>query len=101
VIATVEAGPVPIELLALTVAVKLPDAVGVPLISPVEVLIVSPDGRPVALKETGVLVAVSCSEAACPTVALSVEALVIAETSPIEIVRSTTGPDPNGAKLRG
>jgi hypothetical protein len=47
------------------------------------------------------LVAVSCSEAACPTVALRVEALVIAETSPIEIVRSTTGPDPNGAKLRG
>jgi hypothetical protein len=42
------ARPVPPELLALRVTVELPAAVGVPEISPVLVLTVSPAGKPLA-----------------------------------------------------
>jgi hypothetical protein len=41
--------PVPLLLVALRVTVKLPETLGVPEIRPVEVLTVSPEGRPVAL----------------------------------------------------
>ena len=40
------------------VALNVPLAVGVPLIRPVEVLMVSPAGRPAAVYEVGVLAAV-------------------------------------------
>ena len=50
--------PVPAELVALSVTLKLPAAVGVPEITPVVVLTESPAGRPVALKLLGLLLAV-------------------------------------------
>src|SRR4051812_48594876 len=50
--------PVPPELVALIVTLKLPAAVGVPEMTPVRVLTESPAVRPVALKLVGVLVAV-------------------------------------------
>ncbi len=40
--------PVPPEFVALIVTVKVPEAVGVPEISPVEVFTVKPAGKPVA-----------------------------------------------------
>src|SRR5215469_14434129 len=52
------AEPVPAELVALGVTLKLPAAVGVPEIRPVAVFTESPAGRPVALKLVGLLVAV-------------------------------------------
>jgi hypothetical protein len=41
--------PVPPLLVALIVTLKLPDAVGVPLITPVDVFILNPDGKLVAV----------------------------------------------------
>ena len=52
------AEPVPAALVALSVTLKLPAAVGVPEIRPVVVLTDSPGGNPVALKLVGLLVAV-------------------------------------------
>ena len=50
--------PVPPRLVALTVAVNVPEAVGVPLIKPVAVFTVSPAGKPLAVKLVGVFEAV-------------------------------------------
>jgi hypothetical protein len=50
--------PVPPALVAPIVTLELPTAVGVPVISPVAVAMVSPAGRPVALNDVGVLLAV-------------------------------------------
>jgi hypothetical protein len=50
--------PVPAELVALSVTLKLPDTVGVPEMRPVPVFTESPEGKPVALKLVGVLLAV-------------------------------------------
>ena len=50
--------PVPPGLVALSVTVKLPATVGVPLIKPAAVSIVSPPGKPVVLKLVGTFVAV-------------------------------------------
>ena len=48
--------PVPVELVAVRVTRKVPAAtLGVPEMRPVPVLIESPPGRPVALKEVGEL----------------------------------------------
>jgi hypothetical protein len=55
---TTVAVAVPLTLVALIVTGYIPDVVGVPEIKPVEVLTVSPGGRPVALKLVGLLVAV-------------------------------------------
>jgi hypothetical protein len=52
------AEPVPAELVALSVTLKLPAAVGVPEMRPVAVFTESPEGKPVALKLVGLLVAV-------------------------------------------
>ena len=52
------AEPVPVALVALTVTLKLPAAVGVPEMTPVVVLTDSPAGKPVAFKLVGLLVAV-------------------------------------------
>jgi hypothetical protein len=41
--------PVPVALVALSVTLNVPDAVGVPLITPVEVLTLNPDGKPIAV----------------------------------------------------
>ena len=50
--------PVPVILVALTVTLVIPAAVGVPEITPDAVFTVRPVGRPVALKLVGVLLAV-------------------------------------------
>ena len=50
--------PVPPELAALRVTLKDPEAVGVPEIRPVVELTIKPAASPVALKLTGLLVAV-------------------------------------------
>ena len=50
--------PVPPALVALMVALVVPPAVGVPVITPVAVLTVKPTKRPVALKLVGRLFAV-------------------------------------------
>ncbi len=51
--------PVPVELVAVRVTLKVPAAtLGVPEMRPVPVLIESPPGRPVALKVVGELSAV-------------------------------------------
>jgi hypothetical protein len=50
--------PVPPALVAPIVTLELPTAVGVPVMSPVAVAMVSPAGRPVALNDVGVLLAV-------------------------------------------
>ena len=47
-----------LALVAVTVALKVPTEVGVPVTTPVPAVTVSPGGRPVALKLVGVLVAV-------------------------------------------
>jgi hypothetical protein len=52
------AEPVPAALVALSVTLKLPAVVGVPEIRPVVVLTDSPEGKPVALKLVGLLLAV-------------------------------------------
>ncbi len=50
--------PVPVEFVAPKVMLEVPAVVGVPEMTPVDVLMESPDGRPVALKAVGLLVAV-------------------------------------------
>jgi hypothetical protein len=45
--------PKPPKLIALTVDVNVPDAEGVPLITPVDVLTESPAGNPLAAKPVG------------------------------------------------
>ena len=45
--------PVPVELVALSETVDVPDAVGVPEIRPVEVFTERPEGKPVAPKLVG------------------------------------------------
>ena len=50
--------PVPAELVALIVALKEPEAVGVPEMRPVEVFTLRPAGRPVAPKFVGRFAAV-------------------------------------------
>ena len=50
--------PVPVLLVALSVAVEVPDAVGVPEIAPLLVFTDRPEGSPVALKLVGELEAV-------------------------------------------
>ena len=50
--------PVPKALVALSVTLETPAALGVPVIRPVTVLTDNPAGKPTALKELGVLVAV-------------------------------------------
>jgi hypothetical protein len=50
--------PVPPALVALKETLEVPAVVGVPEMSPLEVLMDSPAGRPVALKLVGLLVAV-------------------------------------------
>ena len=50
--------PVPVALVALTVALKVPPAPGVPEMRPVDVLTESPGGNPLALKLVGFCVAV-------------------------------------------
>jgi hypothetical protein len=52
------AEPVLPAFVALIVTVEVAAAVGVPVISPVDVLTLKPAGRPVALKLVGVLLAV-------------------------------------------
>jgi hypothetical protein len=51
------AEPVPAALEAEIAMLKVPATVGVPAISPVEVLTESPSGKPVALNEVGLLLA--------------------------------------------
>jgi hypothetical protein len=51
-------GPVPAPFDAERLTVNVPDAVGVPLITPDVVLMLNPAGNPLALKLVGVLVAV-------------------------------------------
>jgi hypothetical protein len=51
--------PVPLAFVALRVTLKLPLAVGVPEIAPVEVLTLNPEGNPVALKLVGLPLAVT------------------------------------------
>jgi hypothetical protein len=50
--------PVPYALVALSPTVEVPAAVGVPVMAPVEVFTLRPEGRFVALKLVGLLVAV-------------------------------------------
>ena len=50
--------PVPPALVALKLMLEVPVALGVPEMTPVEVLTERPDGKPVALKLVGVFVAV-------------------------------------------
>ena len=57
-IVSCSAGPAPAVLAAETDTVNVPDTVGVPDITPVDVFTVRPVGRPVALNEVGVLLAV-------------------------------------------
>ena len=52
------AEPVPAEFVALIVTLKLAAVVGVPEMRPVVVLTESPEGKPVALKLVGLLLAV-------------------------------------------
>jgi hypothetical protein len=52
------AEPVPFALVALSVTLEVPAAVGVPEITPVVVLTESPAGNPVAVKLVGLLLAV-------------------------------------------
>ena len=49
---------VPAALVAVMLVLKVPSAVGVPVISPVAVFTLSPAGNPLALKLVGLLVAV-------------------------------------------
>jgi hypothetical protein len=51
------AEPVPVELMALIVALVVPEAVAVPEITPLLVFTLSPEGRPEALKLVGLLLA--------------------------------------------
>jgi hypothetical protein len=50
--------PVPPPFMAFRATLEVPEAVGVPEMEPVEVLIVKPAGKPVALKLVGEFVAV-------------------------------------------
>ncbi len=68
---------VPAEFAAEIVAVVLPCVVGVPDISPLDVLTTSPAGIPVALNEVGLLLAVIWKLKLCPTVPLAVAGLVM------------------------
>ena len=51
------AEPVPAEFVAEIATVEVPDAVAVPEMSPVELFTLRPAGKPVALKEVGLLFA--------------------------------------------
>jgi hypothetical protein len=76
-----EAVPVPLLFVAPSVAVKFPEAVGVPEISPVEELTERPAGSPLAVKLVGLLVAVIWYENAVPRVPLALVVLVITGTA--------------------
>lgn len=69
--------PVPPALVAAMVALKVPAAVGVPLITPVVAFTASPAGSPFAEKVTGVLVPVMVYENGVPTTPLAVVGLVM------------------------
>ena len=69
--------PVPPALLAVTVALEVPATVGVPDITPVVLLMVSPDGNPVAPKLVGELVAVMVYVKALPVTPPAVVGLVM------------------------
>src|ERR1700753_1033373 len=75
----------PVPSLTVTVTVLLPDAVGVPEISPLEALIASPAGRPVAEEDRGWPVAESDAwiwrRAAVPTVPVCAPGLVTVTAS--------------------
>jgi hypothetical protein len=60
--------PVPATLAAESVMVNVPDAVGVPLITPLDVFTLSPAGNPDAPKVVGVFVAVIVVLYVAPTV---------------------------------
>ena len=62
------AGFAPAGLATLTMALNVPVADGVPEITPVEVLIDKPGGKPVALYVSGKLLPVSVKLNACPNV---------------------------------
>src|SRR3954471_1052615 len=68
---------VAVPLPALTLAANVPLVLGVPLINPVDVLIVMPGGRPVALKVVGELVAVIWYVSGNPAAPEAVGPLVI------------------------
>ena len=70
--------PAPVPLLALRVICELPNAVGVPEISPVLPLTLSPAGRPLALKLVGPLVAAIWYVNGWPSAAPAAAALLIA-----------------------
>jgi hypothetical protein len=72
------AEPAPPALVAEMFAVKLPAAVGVPVMRPFLALIVKPAGRPLALNVVALLLAVTWKEKAVPTVPLALTALVMA-----------------------
>ena len=70
--------PVPPALVALMVTLILfPLIVGVPVIAPVLVFTLSPEGNPVALKLVGLLVAVMVYENATPCLPLAVRELLM------------------------
>ena len=80
--------PVPVALVAFTVVVNVPTAVGEPEISPVAVLIESPGGKPVALKLIGVLDAIIWKLNATPTVPLAAVPLEITGASRAMVIVS-------------
>jgi hypothetical protein len=72
---------------ALTVALKVPPVVGVPEIKPDEVLIFKPGGKPLALNDVGLLLAVTVYPPnSTPAVPLAVVPLLITGEGGQEIV---------------
>src|SRR5581483_10094767 len=69
--------PEPTELLVVTMLSKLPAAVGVPLMTPLELLRLSPGGNPLAVKPKGELAPVSVKVKGWPRKATAVSGLVM------------------------
>ena len=89
-----EAGLVPLAFVAVSDAVNVPAAEGVPLMRPEPEFIERPAGRPVAANEVGVLEPVTLKLNAVPVVPVAVAALVIAGTFPTVRLTVFTGPVP-------
>ncbi|HTX39901.1 MAG TPA: hypothetical protein VME43_33010 [Bryobacteraceae bacterium] len=86
--------PVPLLFVALIVTGVVPAALGVPEMTPVEVLTDSPPGSPVAPKLVGELLAVIWYEKALPTAPFAVLALVITGGPDVTVTVSVVLPVP-------
>src|ERR1700722_4368773 len=73
--------PTPVRLLDVSVALKVPASVGMPLMTPLGLLNDSPGGSPLAVKPNGVFAPVTVKLNGCPRNATALNALVTTDAA--------------------